>query len=895
MENLTGQQLGPFQIIASLGEGGMAAVYKAYQPGPDRTIALKVLPRQYATDLQLTQRFAQEARLIANLEHPNILPVYAVGQAQGYTYIAMRLVESGTLADLMHGQPLPLPQIQRLITQVASALDYAHSRGVIHRDIKPGNILVDSRGHCLLADFGLAKMVEGGPGLSASGTILGTPAYMSPEQCAGVPLDARSDVYSLGVVLFEMAVGRVPYRAETPMAIVIKHIQEPLPLPRAIRPDIPEQIELVILKALAKQPEDRFASAGELAQALSQAASSETAQVQADKTVAALPDATQIGGMDAITTPIPPRRVLPARTMRIAWAIATSGWGIGAVLSLAVKIVASDIGGAAIATLIALALGGLSTTGALRWAKQAKQWPQSVQIVGSVAVVWPVTAILAGAFIFLIGAFIVAAAMPPTTSPASNFTSDFSSGTIVALFLVLLVTGVGGLALGGGLAGFAIARALHCTQPALNFSRTMKIAGGWAAASVLLVVAAFLYAWPHLCGTLGWPLVFAVVGGIGNGIMLGQLEGIVEGEPEQKFSPLESWLGHIPLLIAIGVAAVFWISGWLLPVAAVDQTEPIRVAVLGIGLLLIGQFLGGNVIGAVTAWGLRRRGARVGLVQIAAILFAVPVSLLAGLVAGVAAGVPVLIALALFGPALSPTGIAGGVSILILSSAGIVIANAWVASGAASIILRWVDKSIERRPVRIIAAGWSLGSPLTLLLFAAPLSTQALTRFLSIRVLRVIAFTIGAILCGTLPGGGAMFFLLRAPAPAKEITPEEALRQKGQQRAWRVAGIAAASTLCLVLGLATGFGAGNYEAPPSSPIPTPTPQGYVPLQVELIILAAEDIQLGEVIRDDQVTLAPWRIDALPVLAITDSSQVIGAMALKDIPAGTPVLSTMITR
>ncbi len=247
----------------------MAAVYRAYQPGVDRTVALKVLPRHYAADPEFVARFEREARLIARLEHPHIMPVHDFGEADGYTYLAMRFVESGTLADLLEkGQPLSLAQMQRVVGQVGDALDYAHSQGVIHRDIKPSNILIDGRGNCLLTDFGIAKMMEGDTHLTRTGGVIGTPAYMSPEQITGQALDGRSDMYSLGIVLYEMATGRVPYQAETPPAVLVKHLHDPLPLPRTLNPALPESVERVILKSLAKQPQDRYATMGDMVRAL---------------------------------------------------------------------------------------------------------------------------------------------------------------------------------------------------------------------------------------------------------------------------------------------------------------------------------------------------------------------------------------------------------------------------------------------------------------------------------------------------------------------------------------------------------------------------------------------------------------------------------------------------
>lgn len=271
MEDLTGRQFGPYQVVAPLGEGGMAAVYKAYQPAMERYVAMKVLPRHFADDTQFVARFHREAKLLAQLQHPHILPVFDYGQAEGYTYIVMPFVQTGTLTDALQGPPLPLPRIRQVISQVGEALDYAHKRGFVHRDVKPSNILMDESGNSLLSDFGLARMVEATANLTTSGTIIGTPAYMSPEQGSGQKVDGRSDIYSLGVILYQMATGRVPYQAETPVAVIFQHMNDPLPPPRRINPDLPEALESVILKALAKRPEDRYQSAKMMAVAIRQA------------------------------------------------------------------------------------------------------------------------------------------------------------------------------------------------------------------------------------------------------------------------------------------------------------------------------------------------------------------------------------------------------------------------------------------------------------------------------------------------------------------------------------------------------------------------------------------------------------------------------------------------
>ena len=273
MEDLTGKQFGHYQIVAPLGEGGMAAVYKAYQPAMERYVAIKVLPRHMASSEEFTARFRREARMLAQLQHPHILPVFDYGEADGYPYIVMTFIPSGTLAELLHKQRLPLAQVRRIMTQIGDALSYAHTRGMIHRDIKPSNVLIDERGNCLLTDFGLARMAEASTNLTTSGAVMGTPAYMSPEQGAGSNIDHRSDIYSLGIVLYEMVTGRVPYTAETPVAVVFKHIQDPLPSVRKFNPNVPESVELILLKALAKSPNDRYQTAEDFVHALQTAVS----------------------------------------------------------------------------------------------------------------------------------------------------------------------------------------------------------------------------------------------------------------------------------------------------------------------------------------------------------------------------------------------------------------------------------------------------------------------------------------------------------------------------------------------------------------------------------------------------------------------------------------------
>ena len=270
MDNLQpGQTLGPYRIIIQIGKGGMANVYKAYQPSVDRYVAIKVLPSQLAESKEFATRFQQEARIIAKLEHPHILPVFDYGESDGIAYFVMRYLEAGTLKEKMEaGRPLPLNEIDRIFNQLADALSYAHSHGIVHRDLKPANALIDSYGNIFLTDFGIAKLLESAsPRLTQTDAIMGTPAYISPEQAQAQPVDQRSDIYSLGIILYEMVTGRVPFVADTPLAIIFKHVSEPLPLPSSIKPDIPASIEQVILKALAKDPRDRFSTAAEFAAA----------------------------------------------------------------------------------------------------------------------------------------------------------------------------------------------------------------------------------------------------------------------------------------------------------------------------------------------------------------------------------------------------------------------------------------------------------------------------------------------------------------------------------------------------------------------------------------------------------------------------------------------------
>ncbi len=284
MDNLIGKTLGQYQILELAGKGGMAVVYKAFQPSLNRHVALKVLPDYLAQDDQFVLRFEQEARAAAALRHPNIMVIYDVGLEGSTHYIAAEYLEGRTLSQViaeLRG-PLPLPRTVNTMNQLASALDFAHQRGLVHRDIKPSNVFVGADDHVTLMDFGIAKALQGGQQMTRTGTMVGTPEYMSPEQAEGKQIDQRSDIYSLGVMLYQLLTGRVPFTAETPTAILLAHVMQTPMLPRQLNAAIPPAVEAVVMRSLAKRPEDRFASAGELAQALAQAASGAPAQVPAN-------------------------------------------------------------------------------------------------------------------------------------------------------------------------------------------------------------------------------------------------------------------------------------------------------------------------------------------------------------------------------------------------------------------------------------------------------------------------------------------------------------------------------------------------------------------------------------------------------------------------------------
>ncbi|HMV87053.1 MAG TPA: serine/threonine-protein kinase [Blastocatellia bacterium] len=265
-------KIGRYEIKNLLGKGGMASVYRAFDPMFERDVAVKVLPRDLLHEQDFYERFRREAKLIAGLENQAIVPVYDFGEQDDQPYIVMRLMAGGSLANRLERGPFSLSRASAILTRLAAALDRAHARGIIHRDLKPANFLLDEDSDPYIADFGIAKLLTGG-GTHQRTVIMGTPAYMSPEQWSDDPLDRRCDVYALGVILFEMVTGQLPYQASSAPALMNKHINAPIPRIHPLR----SSIQPVLDRTLAKNREDRYATAGELAQDLAEIVRKETA------------------------------------------------------------------------------------------------------------------------------------------------------------------------------------------------------------------------------------------------------------------------------------------------------------------------------------------------------------------------------------------------------------------------------------------------------------------------------------------------------------------------------------------------------------------------------------------------------------------------------------------
>ncbi len=266
--DLIGKMVNGYEILSQVGQGGMATVFLARQQSMNRNVALKFLPSVFLNDETYLQRFEREVKIVSRLEHRNIVPVYDFGEYESQPYIAMRYMPAGSVEELLAEGRISLPRILSIVEQVASALDYAHQNRILHRDLKPSNILLDDGGGVFITDFGIARILSESSSQITTQGVVGTPSYMSPEQARAEKLDGRSDVYSLGVMLFELVTGRRPFESDTPYSLAVMHVTMPPPLPRQFEPGVSTALEAVIMRALSKTRDARFASAGELAEAL---------------------------------------------------------------------------------------------------------------------------------------------------------------------------------------------------------------------------------------------------------------------------------------------------------------------------------------------------------------------------------------------------------------------------------------------------------------------------------------------------------------------------------------------------------------------------------------------------------------------------------------------------
>ena len=298
-----GSEFAGYRVEALLARGGMAAVYRAHHIRLDRTVALKLIALELAQDDRFRERFLRESRVAAGIDHQNIVPVYDAGEAEGLLYIAMRYVDDTDLRDLLRDEaPLEVDRAISIASQAASALAAAHRLDLVHRDVKPGNILLIRRAspeaadHVYLSDFGLAKHASSVSGLTRTGQFVGTVSYTAPEQVEGKPVDARTDIYALGCVLFEMLTGRPPFKKEEDVAVIMAHLREEAPLVSDLRADCPPALARVVAKSLAKPPGDRFQSCDEMIAALRAAAAGRPVPADAPEAALAALDATEAAG-----------------------------------------------------------------------------------------------------------------------------------------------------------------------------------------------------------------------------------------------------------------------------------------------------------------------------------------------------------------------------------------------------------------------------------------------------------------------------------------------------------------------------------------------------------------------------------------------------------------------
>jgi serine/threonine-protein kinase len=345
-----GERIGAYKIIAPLGQGGTATVYRAFHARLNRFVAIKMIHQDYLDNPNFHSRFEREAQIIGALEHPHIVPVYDFSEHAGEPYLVMKLIEGRTLKERIGKSRLNAQEILDVMTPVARALDYAHKQGVLHRDIKPSNIMLDQSGTPYLTDFGLARILVAGDSSASQDMMLGTPHYISPEQALGRDeVDTRSDLYSFGVVLYELLAGKVPFSGKTPYAIINDHIYEPLPLPSEMNPELSPAVEAVLLQALAKDREDRYPTATALMTALREGIESPFEPAVTEDDTQNIPTYTPNGATTppaeppaALQAPKPKAALPPAKTShRKFWLVA--GWitamgAAGAMLAVLVSV-----------------------------------------------------------------------------------------------------------------------------------------------------------------------------------------------------------------------------------------------------------------------------------------------------------------------------------------------------------------------------------------------------------------------------------------------------------------------------------------------------------------------------------------------------------------------------
>lgn len=327
-----------YDVDRELGRGGMAVVLRAVERELQRPVALKVMPPQVALTPQSAERFKREARMTASLDHPNVIPIYRVGDADGLLYIAMKLVDGRAVDDIIREQgALPVPAVIAILRGAAAGLAAAHERGIIHRDVKGGNILVDGDGRVLVTDFGIARAMEDAS-LTASGMIVGTPHYMSPEQCAGRPLGAQSDQYSLAAVAFQMLTGSVPFDAESLPGVMQHHFFTPAPDMNAMRAGIPRELAAIVRKAMAKKPEDRYATTRDMVEAIDAIPQTAEERRQGEEMLRSLAHGAklprvQTSAAPTLTTSAPAGDLRLSSVMRMArGSSGKGGWLVGGLL-----------------------------------------------------------------------------------------------------------------------------------------------------------------------------------------------------------------------------------------------------------------------------------------------------------------------------------------------------------------------------------------------------------------------------------------------------------------------------------------------------------------------------------------------------------------------------------